>query len=416
MGYRFHILGVPHTITVPEYSACAFTQKIVKLCKMLTARGHTVIHYGHEDSRVACTEHVTVTRRYDLHKSYGDHDWRTKGFPEYRLDDHVYRTFYAKAIAALHERKERGDFLLCPFGSNHQPVADIHSDMIVVEPGIGYPNGGFARFRVFESYSILHAYLGQASIKDMNNDMWYDVVIPNYFDLDDFSFSAEKDDYFLFLGRIGPGKGIHIALQVVQAVGGRLLIAGAGHLTGNETSNDPPVSEFAKLTGVVGPEQRRRLLSRAKAVLAPSMFLEPFCGVQIEAMLSGTPVITNDWGAFAEYNLHGVTGFRCRTFEQFTWAARNIHTIDSHACRSWAAQNFSLDRIADMYDEYFYSVKNIFGGKGWYQDNPSRTNLAWLDKYMPSNLPPLPMDGRLLPTDISSIATPYQPLARKTVA
>ena len=101
MPYRFHILGVPHTISIREYSSCAFTQKIVKLCKMLKARGHTVFHYGHEDSRVDCDENITVTKRYDLYKSYGDHDWRKKGFPTYRLDDHVYKTFYAKTIAAL---------------------------------------------------------------------------------------------------------------------------------------------------------------------------------------------------------------------------------------------------------------------------------------------------------------------------
>jgi len=305
MGYRFHILGVPNTISIQEYTSCAFTQKVVKLCKILKARGHTVIHYGNEDSRVDCDENVVVTKRYDLSKSYGDHDWRTKGFPAYRLDDHDYKTFYAKSIAAIHERKQPGDFLLCPFGNNHKPVADAHPDMIVVEPGIGYPDGGFAKFRVFESYSVMHAYLGQASIAAMNNDMWYDVVIPNYFDLSDFEFSADKDDYFLFLGRVGPGKGVHIALQIVQAVGGRLVIAGAGELTGNETSGDPPVSEFVQLVGVVGPQERKQLMSRAKAVLAPSMFLEPFCGVQIEAMLSGTPVISTDWGAFAEYNIHG---------------------------------------------------------------------------------------------------------------
>jgi glycosyltransferase involved in cell wall biosynthesis len=383
MGYRFHILGVPHTISIKEYSTCPFTQKIVKLCKMLKARGHTVIHYGHEDSRVDCDEHVTVTKRYDLSKSYGDHDWRKKGFPSYRLDDHVYKTFYRKTIAELETRKKPGDFLLCAFGGNHKPVADAHPDMIICEPGIGYAGGGFAKFRVFESYSIMHAYLGQPRILAMSNEMWYDVVIPNYFELEDFEFSAEKDDYFLFLGRLNPGKGIHIALQIVEEVGGRLIIAGAGGLTGNETRTKRPVSDYAELVGVVGPDERKRLMTRAKATLAPSTFLEPFCGVQIESMLSGTPVISTDWGAFAEYNIHGVTGFRCRTFEQFTWAARNIHRIDPHACRSWAERNFSLERVADMYDEYFFSVHNIFSGKGWYEVNPTRSNLDWLYRYPP---------------------------------
>jgi glycosyltransferase involved in cell wall biosynthesis len=383
MPHRFHILGVPHTISIREYSSCAFTQKIVKLCKILKSRGHTVIHYGHDGSRVDCDENVAVTTSDDLYKSYGDHDWRKKGFPPYQLDDHVYRTFYKKAIAGLETRKRPGDFLLCPFGGNHKPVADAHPDMIICEPGIGYPRGGFAKFRVFESYSILHAYLGQSCIQEMSNEMWYDAVIPNYFDLEDFEFSADKDDYFLFVGRVNPGKGIHIALQIVEEVGGRLIVAGAGGFTGNETRTARPISDYAEVVGVVGPEERKRLMTRAKATLAPSTFLEPFCGVQIESMLSGTPVITCDWGAFAEYNIHGVTGFRCRTFEHFTWAARNIHTIDPHACRTWSERNFSLDRVADMYDEYFFSVRNIFGGKGWYEVNPTRTDLDWLCRYPP---------------------------------
>ena len=383
MGYRFHILAVPHTITTREYSACAFTQKIVKLCKMLKARGHTVIHYGHEDSRVECDEHVTVTKRYDLYKSYGDHDWRKNGFPPYRFDDHVYNVFFAKTIAAVEKRKQPGDFLLCPFGASHKPVADAHPDMIVCEPGIGYPDGGFAKFRVFESYAVMHAYLGQSVVASASNEKWYDAVIPNYFDLDDFEFSAEKDDYFLFVGRINSGKGVHIALQIVESIGGRLIIAGAGSLSGSETRTQRPVSEYAELVGVVGPEERKRLMSRAKATLAPSTFLEPFCGVQIESMLSGTPVISTDWGAFAEYNLHGVTGYRCRTFEQFVWAARNVAALSPHACRSWAERNFSLDRVGEMYDEYFYSVHNIFGGKGWYEENPERHQLDWLERRYP---------------------------------
>ena len=383
MPYRFHMLAVPHAVSTPEYSSCAFTQKVIKMSKMLKSRGHTVIHYGHEDSNVECDENVAVTTNADLEASYPGHDWRTQGWPQYRLDDQAYRNFYANTIAELHRRKQPGDFLLCTFGANHKPIADAHGDMIVVEPGIGYPHGGFAKFRVFESYSTLHVYRGMDNVASGANDMWYDAVIPNYFDLEDFDYSAEKDDYFLFLGRVNSGKGIHIALQVAREVGAKLMIAGPGELTGSEIDTDP--AEFATLLGTVGPDERRRLFSRAKAVLAPSIFLEPFCGVQIEAMLSGTPVISTDWGAFAEYNIHGVTGYRCRTFEQFVWAAKNIGNIDPVNCRTWAERNFSLDRVADMFEEYFDSVANIYNGKGWYEPNPDRTDLDWLYKFPPEH-------------------------------
>src|SRR4029077_1310905 len=126
------------------------------------------------------------------------------------------------------------------------------------------PEGGFAKFRVFESYAVMHAYLGQPFIKAMSNKMLYDAVIPNYFDLEDFEFSATKDDYFLFVGRINPGKGIHIALQIVEEVGGRLVVAGAGGFTGNETRTNRPVSEYTEVVGVIGPDERKRLMARAK--------------------------------------------------------------------------------------------------------------------------------------------------------
>ena len=71
MNHRYHILGIPHTVTSKEFNACAYTQKVVKFGKMMTERGHEVLHYGHEDSNLPCTEHITVLTNEDFEKSYG---------------------------------------------------------------------------------------------------------------------------------------------------------------------------------------------------------------------------------------------------------------------------------------------------------------------------------------------------------
>jgi len=181
---RFHVLGLPHTVSSKEYNACAYTQKVVKFAKMMTERGHEVIHYGHEESDLICTEHVTVLTSDDWKKAYGDHDWR-KHFFKFDINDYAYQTFYTNAIREVGKRKQKNDFILPFWGAGGRPVCDAHPDLICVEPGIGYAEGHWARFKIFESYSVHSAYYGLKSVGTCNED-WYDCVIPNYFDTDDF--------------------------------------------------------------------------------------------------------------------------------------------------------------------------------------------------------------------------------------
>jgi glycosyltransferase involved in cell wall biosynthesis len=256
--------------------------------------------------------------------------------------------------------------------------------MLIVEPGIGYAGGHWARWKIFESYAIMHAYFGLQSVGTCNQD-WYHGVIPNYFDLEDFTYEPEKkEDYFLFLGRVYEGKGAHLAIEVTRAIGAKLIMAGQNNLASMGYKETPDHVEFV---GYADVEMRKKLMSRAKGAFVPSLYTEPFGGVQIEMLLSGTPTITTDWGSFSENNIHGVTGYRCRTFDQFVYAAKNIDKIKPEDCRAFG-ENFSLERVAPMYEEYFQMVYDVHAGKGWYQEHPERENMDWLRKYYP------PMDKK----------------------
>ena len=366
--FRFHVLGVPHTKTSLDYTACAYTQKAYKFCKMMTERGHTVFHYGVEGSNPLCTENVIVVSDYIYNKVYGEHDFHSKWF-KYDTEDECYQTFYRNTIREIYKRKEKYDIVLPFWGAGVKPICDmLDDDFIVIEPGIGYGSGAWAKYKVFESYSIYHAYCGQDSISycKQNN---YEIVIPNYFDINDFSYNGSreermKDPYFLFVGRVYNGKGVHIALQVCEKLGVKLKIAGQP----NDDYTNFEWPSHVEFIGYVNKDERSELMRNAVASFLPSQYVEPFGGVQIENLLCGTPTITSDWGAFSENNINGVTGYRCRTFEDYLNAAMDCYQgkIKHENCREKGLE-FTLEAIAPRYEKFFNDVTNIYTGDGWYQ-------------------------------------------------
>ena len=380
---RLHVLAVPHTASTKEYTVCAFTQKVINFCKMFKEEGMHVIHYGHEDSQVECDEHVTVTTQALLEKVYGIYDWKNQGL-KYNQEDEVFKTFNDNCIKEISKRKQPHDIILCFFGVAQKPVCDAHSDLLCVEPSIGYPSQ-FAPYKVYESYAVMHGLQGPENVSTANYK-FYDAVIPSGFDLSEFDFKdwSGKQDYFLMCGRMVWSKGVDIAAQVTAKLGKKLILAGTTHGPSDcNLGNEWP--KHVEYVGYADVEKRKKLMSEAMGLFCPTIYNEPFGYVAIEAMLSGTPVITVDWGAFTETVQHGVTGYRCRTFEQFLWAAKNITTISPHACREWAAENYNFKKIGKMYREYFESIINVSKGTGWYTEKPERTELEWLTKKQPKN-------------------------------
>jgi glycosyltransferase involved in cell wall biosynthesis len=373
--FRFHLLGLAHLPTVADLSTCAYTQKIIKLARMLKSLNHEVIFYGVEGSRVECDEFVEVLSEEKRREVYGDYDW-WRGFFKHSGSDGAYGQFNQNAIDAIWERGRRGDFLLCPMGNYHQAVAEGVRDigMMVVESGIGY-EGVFAQFKVFESYAWMHHVYGLLGQRDGN---WYDCVIPNYFDPVDFPYCDRPAEYALYIGRLIRRKGVQVAVEVTRELGMPLVIAGQGALE-NEMEGLALDEPHVIFLGAVSPRVRAEVMSRARVAFVPTYYVEPFGGVAVEAQMCGTPVVTSDWGAFTETVLHGVTGYRCKTFEQFCWAVAHIDEIDREACREWSVENYSMERVRWMYQEYFEQLDDLRGA-GWYERRERRRELDWLKR------------------------------------
>lgn len=365
---RFHILSLPHTQTTKQYSWCAYTQKVRKFCDMMTSLGHEVFLYAGEENEAKCTELVPVLSTAEVDSWFGHLNWETDLFPAdgWEPAQPWWKTANSRAITEIAKRREPGDFLGVIMGRSQQEVADAFPDMLPCEWGIGY-EGTFSNYRVFESYAWMHHVYG---IQRNSNGIFYDEVIPNSFEVKDFPLGDGAGEYYLFLGRVILRKGPHVAAEVCAHLKQPLVVAGQGvwkQEPGRFYGIDNVVLEHDDMeyVGVVQPQERAKLLGGAKAVFMPTLYIEPFGGVAVEAMLCGTPVIATDWGAFTETIQNGVNGYRCRSFRDFVEAAHVAPDLNRRAIRNRAIDLYSTDTVRHQYDAYFRRL-NTLRGDGWY--------------------------------------------------
>lgn len=381
--YRFHILGLAHVPVSEVFMGCAFTQKILKLVKMLTGLGHEVILYGAAGSDdIPGVELVITHTMRDIRESWGEgdnrpqceglgYDWKTKGF---KHDFNTARTeatkkYYDNAWAYINKNKRDDDFLLVMQGVYQKPIADAVGLWLTCEPGIGY-RGSFARYRAFESAYLMNFTYGSENPGQSINGHYYDRVIPNYFDPKDFPFEPDKEDYFLYIGRMIERKGVMTAVKTCEAIGAKLILAGQ---LSDPVEIDPSKIEYegVEYIGYVEPEERARLMGKARAVFVPTLYLEAFGGVNVEAQLCGTPVITTSFGVFSETITHGVSGFLCNTLQDFVHAADQASELSPHIIRQ-VAERYSMNNVKYEFGNWFHDLYQLYlsaekpPAKGWH--------------------------------------------------
>ena len=174
--------------------------------------------------------------------------------------------------------------------------------------------------------------------------------------LSDYRFTERKERYLLFLGRIAPMKGAHLAIDVARRARLPLKIAGEIQPTFQEywdTMVRPHVDgSVIQYVGEADHAKKNALLGGASALLFPIQWNEPFGLVMVEAMACGTPVMALPGGSVDEVVRNGVSGWVCADVEEMD-APRGTARHFAAILPADAERRFSVERMAADYEAVY---------------------------------------------------------------
>ena len=190
-------------------------------------------------------------------------------------------------------------------------------------------------------------------------------VILNGVDVDRYHVGLGSREYLLWLGRVCPEKGVHIALRVAHRLDLPLIVAGPVHPFSYHQSYfreqvQPLLDSEREYVGPVGLPKKVELLANARCLLVPSLAPETSSLVAMEALSSGTPVVAFDSGALPEIIEHGETGFIVRSEEEMAEAVTHVGEIPPETCRARAQVRFDSKR---MVSDYLNLYRDICGSQ-----------------------------------------------------
>lgn len=347
---KLHFIGLPHTETIRDYEWCAYTTKLRHMGQICKGLGlETVLYSGAQDDG-EFSEVVEVVTEEDRKKWFGHINWDSEVFGGWGPNDEWWQTMNTKTIIEITKRLEPEDLICIIAGRCQEAIVNAFPKNVSLEWAVGYEGVLHNTHRCFESEAWRHHVYGRTSV---NDGRFFDCVIPNSFDPDDYIYSDQKEEYLLYLGRMTPRKGMTVLEEIASRY--PLITAGQGDLR-------VPGAEHV---GVVRGKKKAELLAGAKALLCPTLYIEPFGGVAVEAMMSGTPVISTDFGAFTETVEEGVSGIRCRTLGDFLSAIDKLDCFDHQEVRRWGL-HYSLDAVAPKWNRWFNQVGTLYRN-GWYE-------------------------------------------------
>jgi glycosyltransferase involved in cell wall biosynthesis len=218
---------------------------------------------------------------------------------------------------------------------------------------------GFSSPKIMPVYrKYRDGYFVSVSDSDRAPGLNYVATVYNGIDLSLYPFHATGGDDLIFLGRIHPDKGVHLAIEVARRSGRRLIIAGIiQDRVYFEEQVKPHVDDknicFVGSLDVAG---KNELFARACALLHLNTIPERFGLVLAEANAAGVPVIAMDLGSCREVIEDGQTGFLVDNVSEAVCALERLSEIDRSRCRQRVQQCFSIETMVQGYERAYAAV------------------------------------------------------------
>jgi glycosyltransferase involved in cell wall biosynthesis len=218
---------------------------------------------------------------------------------------------------------------------------------------------GFSSPRIMPVYRKYRAgYFVSISDSDRAPELNYLGTVYNGIDLSLYPFQQSAGEELVFLGRIHPDKGVHLAIAVARMTGQPLLIAGIIQDKEYFKKQVEPYLDDREIRyiGPVDAAGKNELFSRARALLHLNTIPERFGLVLAEANAAGVPVIAMDLGSCREVIEDGKTGFLVNGVNEAVQALKRVHAIDRAACRRRVQNRFSVDTMVEAYEQVYCTI------------------------------------------------------------
>lgn len=163
--------------------------------------------------------------------------------------------------------------------------------------------------------------------------------------------------YLAFVSRIAPEKGPALAIKVALRAGIRIVVAGpvpAQEKDYFESEVKPLLEEpGVEYVGELDDAGKNDVIGRAAGFLVPIQWDEPFGLAFIEALATGTPIISCPRGSLPELIQDGRHGFLVTNDDELVDACRRVTSLDREECRSWVLDRFTPGKMAANYERVY---------------------------------------------------------------